>query len=128
MGYRDYYDKTLEDLILDELRYYTSFRVAERTAKERLRMYANHFCRDVRKFLINESSKCIKCGSNEKLHIDHIVPISKNGKNVLENVQILCQTCNLKKGNRIYKTFINMRDDGYLNTCTFFDSKTVRNG
>lgn len=30
-------------------------------------------------------------------HLEHIVPISKGGKNVLENLAISCQTCNLKK-------------------------------
>jgi len=30
---------------------------------------------------------------------DHIVPWSKGGKSVLENLQMLCTDCNLKKGN-----------------------------
>lgn len=35
------------------------------------------------------------------LHIDHIVPISKGGKTVEQNLQVLCDKCNLRKSNRI---------------------------
>ena len=31
------------------------------------------------------------------LHIDHIVPISKGGKSVPSNLQVLCSKCNGKK-------------------------------
>jgi 5-methylcytosine-specific restriction endonuclease McrA len=32
------------------------------------------------------------------MHIDHIVPLAKGGKNELDNLQLLCGKCNLKKG------------------------------
>ena len=34
------------------------------------------------------------------LHIDHIVPVSLGGRTVQENLQTLCQSCNLGKSNR----------------------------
>jgi 5-methylcytosine-specific restriction endonuclease McrA len=73
---------------------------AKREAKNSLDVYSKVFNRQVRKTL-NEDSCCVKCGSKDKLHIDHIIPKSKGGKNSLDNVQILCQTCNLRKGNRV---------------------------
>lgn len=34
------------------------------------------------------------------LHIDHIVPVSRGGKTVPSNLQVLCSKCNGSKGNR----------------------------
>lgn len=44
--------------------------------------------------------KCEFCGSDEKLSIDHIKPISKGGTNDRENLQCLCLPCNLQKSNK----------------------------
>lgn len=44
---------------------------------------------------------CQKCGSQELLELDHIVPISKGGKEKEKNYQTLCQKCNRKKKDRI---------------------------
>ena len=58
------------------------------------------------KVLSKDRFKCVKCGNspstdiNCKLHIDHIVPFSKGGLTVFENLQTLCNSCNLGKGNR----------------------------
>lgn len=44
--------------------------------------------------------KCVICGSNEKLHLDHIKPRSIYPELAFEkkNMQILCEQCNLGKG------------------------------
>jgi hypothetical protein len=44
---------------------------------------------------------CVRCGSKEGLHFDHIIPVVKGGGNTAENVQILCQSCNLRKADKI---------------------------
>jgi hypothetical protein len=47
--------------------------------------------------------KCAICGCDLRsspAHIDHIVPFSKGGATVLQNLQPLCGPCNLSKGNR----------------------------
>jgi hypothetical protein len=45
--------------------------------------------------------KCNNCGSTERLEIDHIIPISKGGREDEINMQVLCKKCNLTKGNRM---------------------------
>lgn len=47
--------------------------------------------------------KCCKCGSTERLEIDHIHPVSKKGLNEFSNLQVLCKPCNIRKGNKIIK-------------------------
>ncbi len=49
---------------------------------------------------------CVACGDSPatsfgkcKLHADHIVPFSKGGATVLENLRTLCMRCNIGKGN-----------------------------
>ena len=55
--------------------------------------------------LRRDNFKCSKCGDSPainqscNLHIDHIVPFSKGGMTNKENLQVLCQDCNLGKSN-----------------------------
>lgn len=49
-----------------------------------------------------DKGKCVKCGSNKNLHYDHILPFSKGGSSTtVDNIQLLCATCNLKKHDHI---------------------------
>ncbi|KAA3636069.1 MAG: HNH endonuclease [Armatimonadetes bacterium] len=49
-----------------------------------------------------DRGKCVKCGSPDELHFDHILPHSKGGTSLLtENVQLLCARHNLMKRDRI---------------------------
>jgi 5-methylcytosine-specific restriction endonuclease McrA len=43
-------------------------------------------------------NKCLCCKRSDlKLTLDHVMPLALGGKNVVENAQPLCQTCNSKK-------------------------------
>jgi hypothetical protein len=57
------------------------------------------------KILKKDNYRCVKCGRSPAthlgiaLHIDHIKPFSKGGDSSEENLQTLCDKCNLGKGN-----------------------------
>jgi hypothetical protein len=48
-----------------------------------------------------DGGSCRRCGSKHDLHFDHIIPVAKGGGNMEANIQILCQTCNLRKSDKI---------------------------
>lgn len=43
---------------------------------------------------------CQECGTRKHLHIDHIVPEIRGGMTTSDNLQALCESCNLIKGSR----------------------------
>ena len=46
--------------------------------------------------------RCAYCGSaGGRLTLDHVVPRSRGGESVWENVVTACAPCNLRKGNRL---------------------------
>jgi 5-methylcytosine-specific restriction endonuclease McrA len=48
-----------------------------------------------------DGGRCVKCGNQENLEFDHIIPISKGGSNTARNIQLLCETHNREKSNSI---------------------------
>lgn len=54
--------------------------------------------------LRRDGFRCVKCGrggeDGVKLHVDHIKPVSRGGKSVMDNLQTLCEDCNCGKGNK----------------------------
>ena len=46
--------------------------------------------------------RCVYCGtSSGRLTLDHVVPRSKGGESIWENVVTACAPCNLRKGDRL---------------------------
>jgi 5-methylcytosine-specific restriction endonuclease McrA len=50
-------------------------------------------------------AKCRNCGATERLEYDHITPVSKGGNSNVENIQLLCRTCNRKKRTKTVEQF-----------------------
>lgn len=44
---------------------------------------------------------CVRCGAEDDLQFDHVIPVAKGGGTSAENVQILCGDCNRAKSSSI---------------------------
>jgi len=86
----DCLEKLFSEFVCNELIAYGKVKVRRSAIGEELR----------EKILKKHNYQCVECGSKENLVLDHIVPFSKNGLSVEENLQVLCKKCNLQKGNR----------------------------
>ena len=49
-----------------------------------------------------DNGSCKNCGAKEELQYDHIIPFSKGGNDTIDNLQILCRSCNLTKSNKYH--------------------------
>ncbi|WP_245717587.1 TerD family protein [Nocardia jejuensis] len=48
-----------------------------------------------------DGGRCVQCSDDQYLEFDHIIPWSRGGATSVDNLQILCRSCNLQKGARI---------------------------
>jgi len=49
-----------------------------------------------------DKGACVKCGSTDNLHFDHVIPFSKGGSSMdARNIQLLCGRHNLEKRDKI---------------------------
>ncbi|GCL38390.1 MAG: HNH endonuclease [Sphaerospermopsis kisseleviana] len=64
---------------------------------------------EVRQYVYQRDKyQCQSCGKTSletNLSIDHIIPLSRGGKNDISNLQTLCLTCNQNKTNKIDHRF-----------------------
>lgn len=57
---------------------------------------------DVRAFVwARDGGQCVRCGAEDDLQFDHVIPYAKGGGNAQGNIQILCGNCNRAKSDRI---------------------------
>ncbi len=62
----------------------------------------SHTGDDIIWLLRKQKYKCIYCHKSlrKEYHVDHIIPLVKNGSDDKDNLQILCPSCNCKKGSK----------------------------
>jgi len=51
--------------------------------------------------LARDKHACVFCSATKNLEIDHIIPVSKEGTSQVDNLQVLCRSCNRKKRTRV---------------------------
>ena len=83
----------LESLRLDKSKVIECNVVSKNSQSKKQRRNQKIFDRD--------GNKCLKCGSENNLTIDHIIPLSKKGNNAVKNKQTLCLKCNNEKGKKV---------------------------
>lgn len=44
--------------------------------------------------------RCLCCGKRRPLTVDHVVPVTKGGSNLIQNLQPLCRSCNSRKNDQ----------------------------
>ena len=92
-------DRAMED-VCDMWEIVRTDILASRTEERRGR--SRTIPRDVQDRIWNrDGGRCVECGSKENLEFDHIIPFSKGGANTYRNMQLLCQSCNRSKSNKI---------------------------
>jgi 5-methylcytosine-specific restriction endonuclease McrA len=91
-------------------------RIHERNRRARKNNNGGELSSDIcSKLLILQRGKCAVCKKGIKragFHLDHIIPLSRGGKNSDGNTQLTCPTCNMKKGGKDPIAF--MQSLGYL--------------
>ena len=89
------YANSSESAVPDRMESHQNDRPTNRDPSLRLRF----------KVMLRDRFTCRHCGAspakdlNVELHIDHVIPWSKGGETMLDNLQTLCSTCNLGKSN-----------------------------
>ena len=68
-----------------------------------------HTAADIERITKAQNGRCACCGTKTKLTVDHIQPITKNGSNWPNNLQMLCGPCNNRKRTKDPITFMQER-------------------
>lgn len=82
-----------------------SMRIQEAISEEKMKL--NNGIK--KKVFERNGCMCAICRSKEKLCIDHIMPVSRGGFTILDNLQVLCEKCNLQKSNMTMDEFAGWR-------------------
>ena len=59
--------------------------------------------------LKDADGKCPLCNTEQKLTMDHVVPISKGGDHTLTNIIAICKSCNCKKGTKTLLEYVQSK-------------------
>ena len=96
----------IQEIVLDGLNYFRSMPpiLKSKSWLERERKKRNYGVnpqrmKNRRMWLIERDGEfCKQCRVVFPLTVDHIIPSSKGGSSDLDNLQLLCKTCNYRKG------------------------------
>lgn len=93
-GYRSGYIKTFKGKAA-RWRWHRSDRVKRRNLGTDM-FYVSD--KDIKRLM---RSSCFNCNSNERLEVDHVIPLTLGGRHSIGNLQVLCHYCNRAKFNKL---------------------------
>lgn len=104
---KDYYQRNIEEYRAAHREYYRNNKPAYMAAihRRRARRLLNGGTFTHQEFealCVLYGNICLKCRKAAKLTPDHVIPLCKGGRNSIENLQPLCLTCNISKGQNSY--------------------------
>ena len=80
-------------------KYYLN-KIKDKFNKKRRSIFSQSRDKLMLKIIERDGYFCQECEITKKLSLDHIIPLSKGGSDEMDNLQILCVSCNSSKGDR----------------------------
>ena len=99
--YGDVSDSELIDILLDEK--IRDLKKPKREIKRDHNETLRHFSEGTKRAALKRANnKCELCKSHQRLELDHKLPYKQGGKSTLENVRVLCNSCNQREAIKVY--------------------------
>lgn len=69
---------------------------------------------EIRELMKLQRGRCVICRRDirSRFHLDHVTPVTNGGDNTISNAQLLCPTCNMRKGSK--DPIVFMQSQGFL--------------
>lgn len=88
--HREYYRQRRQN---PEYREYSRVKTRQRTELKKLGR--NDFTDEQWYTILDKyEHRCLRCGTTDRITMDHIVPLSRGGEHTADNIQPLCKKCN----------------------------------
>ena len=106
---RNHYEKKQDYKYYELKRFYeytTQLKVQRQTRQYQIKVERAKMTDSLRYDIFKRDNfRCQICGSSAqdgvKLHVDHIIPVSKGGQTIESNLRTLCDRCNMGKSDKM---------------------------
>ena len=93
-------------ILQNSKRYYRKHLEKECARRLRRRTFGNIDENIIKQIHTIYNEQCIFCGSSEKLTIEHLIPVTRDGTNDIDNLALACESCNYSKSNKLVLEYI----------------------